>query len=90
MVAVLVVGTGFPVLTGLASATDVVRGPEWQEVEITGFRDVAFRTRAGTNVRVKDAFVELADGRELTRTQNVALHRGAMRGAGAAGGGTDN
>jgi hypothetical protein len=75
--AVLAIGTGFPILMGIHAAGDLVRGPHWQDIQITGFRDIANNTQAGTRVRIAGAFVELADGRTLTRTQQIKLHKGA-------------
>lgn len=79
VLSILAVGTGFPVLTGAGSAYDVVKGPEWQSVTITRIDDFAFRTRQGTTVRGEDVFVELADGRSLTRATGVVLQPGPAR-----------
>ena len=77
MITVLVLGTGFPVLTGLGAARDVIEGPEWQDVTVSGSMDVVSRT--GQRVLAPSAVVELDDGRSLSRSPSVAIHEGPMR-----------
>ncbi|MFM5949726.1 MAG: hypothetical protein ACKOPM_10930 [Novosphingobium sp.] len=74
--AILAVGTGFPVATGAGSAYDYVLGPQWQAVTIVRLDDFRFRTKAGTQVEAEDVFVELADGRSLSRATGVVLQPG--------------
>jgi hypothetical protein len=77
-IAVLVVGTGFPVATGAGSAFDVIAGPSWQDVTITQLDDSDFKLQ-GREVRAPDAVVKLSDGRSLSRSADVAVHEGRTR-----------
>lgn len=73
---VLALGTGFPVAAGIGCVYDLVRGPAWQSVTITSIRDVDFTTRIGTRIHAGQVLVELADGRELSRSPEVPLRIG--------------
>ena len=79
MLAVLCVGTAFPVITGLGSAYDVLVGPRWETVTIVAMHDVDFRTGAGTRVHNRNVYAELADGRTLTHATGIELHTGSAR-----------
>lgn len=79
MLAVLFVGTAFPVLTGAGSAYDVLFGPRWETVTIVALRDVDFRTGAGTRIHNRNVYAELADGRTLTHADGIELHPGPAR-----------
>ncbi len=76
MLAFLGVGTAFPVVTGIGSAIDVVRGPRWENVEITSIKNVV---KPGGKVLIRGALIELADGRRLTRTKSVNVREGPDR-----------
>lgn len=76
--AILAVGTGFPVWTGAGSAYDWVRGPEWQAVIIARLDNLDYVSR-GRRVLAEDVFVELADGRSLSRATGVVLREGPAR-----------
>jgi hypothetical protein len=75
---VLVLGTAFPVLTGIHAAIDVVRGPDLESVNVTGFQDVAYRTKLSV-IRIPGAFVDLSDGRRFTHSQKVLVHPGETK-----------
>ena len=77
-IAVLVVGTGFPVAAGAGSAFDVIAGPAWQDVTVAQLSDSDFKLH-GREVRAPDAVVKLSDGRSLSRSADVAVHEGRMR-----------
>jgi hypothetical protein len=74
--AILAIGTGFPVAAGIDSAYDLVRGPAWQEVTIKDIRDIDFTTGTGTQVHAGGVQVKLADGRTLSRSPKVPLRPG--------------
>ncbi len=76
MIPVLVLGTGFPVATGIGAAFDVVAGPAWEDVTVAGSSDIV--TRTGGRVLAPDAIVELDDGRSLSRSAKIAIHEGPM------------
>lgn len=76
---ILAIGTGFPVATGAGSAYDVVSGPAWQSVTITSLGDLNYKVSSSVEVDAKDVFVELADGRTLSRTEGVRLDIGPAR-----------
>ena len=77
-IAVLVVGTGLPVASGVGSAFDVLAGPAWQDVTVAQLGDSDFKLQ-GREVRAPDAVVKLSDGRSLGRSADVAVHEGRMR-----------
>jgi hypothetical protein len=77
--AILALGTGFPVATGLPSAYDAIAGPQWQNVTVVRLLDVDYRTRVGTRIAAPAVYLELSDGRQLTRTRNVAARLGPAR-----------
>jgi hypothetical protein len=78
MIAVLVVGTGFPVATGIGSAFDVIAGPAWQDVTVVQTSDFDFKL-GGQRVHAPEAVVKLSDGRSLSRSVDVSVHEGRMR-----------
>lgn len=77
--AILAIGTGFPVAMGAGAAYDVVLGPAWQDVEIERLVPVEYMTGKGTQVKAEAAFVRLADGRKLSRARGVLLQPGPAR-----------
>jgi hypothetical protein len=76
---VLAIGTGFPVATGAGSAYDVIRGPEWQSVTIENLRGLNYKASSSVEVNARDVFVDLADGRTLSRASSVELETGPAR-----------
>ncbi|WP_309621722.1 hypothetical protein [Novosphingobium sp.] len=76
---ILAIGTAFPVATGAGSAYDIVRGPVWQSVTVVRLVNIDRLTSKGTRVRAEAVFVDLADGRQLSRAENVKLHEGPAR-----------
>jgi hypothetical protein len=78
MAMVIVVGTAFPVATGLGAARDAVSGPAWQSVTIGDLDHIGFEKKGGkketTNTRV-----ELTDGRSLSATPGLGLKRGPAK-----------
>lgn len=77
--AILALGTAFPVTTGFGAAYDVVRGPDWQTVTIERIEGVHYTTRLGTHVDANGVFLELADGRELVRSRTVPVRKGSAQ-----------
>lgn len=73
---ILAAGTGFPVATGAGSAYDFVFGPVWQEIEIVRPIDIDYMTRSGRIMSIDAAYVDLADGRRLSRASTVPLQVG--------------
>jgi hypothetical protein len=76
---IMAVGTSFPVLTGLASATDLVRGPQWQDVDITDWHRqyVTIRMRS---IPTHTLDVKLADGRTLeANSEKVTVKTGKAK-----------
>jgi hypothetical protein len=76
---ILAIGTGFPVATGAGSAYDVIRGPEWQAVTIENLRGLNYKASSSVEVNARDVFVDLADGRTLSRASSVELQTGPAR-----------
>ncbi|MFO1054570.1 MAG: hypothetical protein U1F36_20295 [Planctomycetota bacterium] len=76
---VLLIGTAFPVTTGLGSALDWLDGPVWQEADVTGVRipGEAVRTYGHTDEVADEAL--LADGRSLRVVASAPVHPGPMR-----------
>ncbi|MFO1078582.1 MAG: hypothetical protein U1E73_12735 [Planctomycetota bacterium] len=76
---VLLVGTAFPITTGLGSALDWLEGPVWQEVVVAGVRipGESMRTYGHTDAIANEAV--LADGRSLTVVSSAPVHPGPMR-----------
>jgi hypothetical protein len=64
MTAVLVLGTAFPVVTGLGAAYDVASGPRWRNVQIA---------------LVSQHRLRLSDGRLLSFSPSLGLQRGPAR-----------
>lgn len=79
LLAILGIGTLFPVLTGWGAALDAVRGPRWEDVTVDALEDLGFRTAAGIRVRRAGAFVLLRDGRRLTHAEGLRLAPGPHR-----------
>lgn len=78
LIAVLGIGTAFPILTGLDSAIDFVHGAEWQKVEIVGAGGFTLRPIAA-GVDVSDLYIKLGDGRTLARSKAATnIHGGAI------------
>ena len=75
---ILLIGTAFPVLTGLGSAMDVTRGPVWENVEVKHIRPIAYRVGVA-RVRIPGGIAELANGRVLRPVQTADVHREPMR-----------
>lgn len=76
---IIAVGTAFPVAVGWSAAVDTVRGPQWQDVVITDLVDVDYMTSVGTVLENDAVYFVLADGRLLTRDDEVAPRLGAAR-----------
>ena len=77
--AILLIGTAFPVIIGFGAALDFVRGPVWQDVEVTSVRASSFRTEFGTWITVDEAFADFTDGRTLRPVSTVDIHSGPAR-----------
>lgn len=76
---IVAVGTAFPVAMGWSAAVDAVRGPQWQDVVITNLTDVDYMTSVGTIMENDAVFFMLADGRRLTRDDDIAPRLGPAR-----------
>lgn len=76
---ILALGTAFPVVMGAGSAYDVLRGPEWQTVEVTRLIDLDRLSNKGTRITADAIEVDLADGRRLSRAPGVPLQLGPAR-----------
>lgn len=76
---IVAVGTAFPVAMGWSAAVDAVRGPQWQDVVITDLVDVDYMTNVGTVMENEAVFFVLADGRRLTRDDDIAPRLGPAR-----------
>lgn len=76
---ILFLGTMFPVSFGWSPAADVVRGPRWESVEVSGSVRVHLYGR-GRDVRTRTLKVRLADGRVLEAdAEQVDVRTGACR-----------
>ena len=76
---ILLIGTAFPFIIGAGAALDFVRGPVWQDVDVTAVRDAGFKTEYGTRITVENAFADLVDGRTLRPVSTVDIHAGPAR-----------
>jgi hypothetical protein len=81
MIAVLAIGTAFPVLCGLGWAIDFVRGPSWEHVNVVSIDGFVFQNgSAQADVPDVVVSVHLADGRTLMRSQAAPkVHSGSMQ-----------
>ena len=77
--AILLIGTAFPVIIGFGAAFDFVRGPVWQDVEVTAVRAASFKTEYQTEIVIPHAFADLADGRTLRPVSAMDIHAGPAR-----------
>lgn len=76
---ILLLGTMFPVSFGWSPAADVVRGPRWESVEVSGSARVHMTVR-GRDVRTRTLNVRLADGHVLEAdAEQVDVRAGACR-----------
>lgn len=73
---VLLIGTAVPVLAGLTSAYDVIRGPVWQDVEVVAVRSGGSPLLWRRQSSVSSGLVDLSDGRTLRMVSTVLVGRG--------------
>jgi hypothetical protein len=74
---VIVVGTAFPVATGLGAARDAIGGPVWQSVTIDDVDHIGFQK--GKKQEITNTRVDLTDGRSLSATPGLGLQRGPAK-----------
>lgn len=76
--AVLAIGTGFPIITALGAARDLITGPVWQAVVIDQVGITLHMSRGHGDALAENEIV-LADGRTLRRAREVPLQVGPAR-----------
>ncbi|WP_425229911.1 hypothetical protein [Sphingomonas sp.] len=73
--AVLAIGTGFPALTAIGAAHDLIVGPVWQAVAVERVGTFLHMNRGHGDVEDSDEIM-LADRRKLRRAHDVGLDPG--------------